>query len=105
MSGLAAIGLVLNHGRLHGIEETKIHIDAGAGPRIDLHSLLGPGFRGQDPEFASPHRSYSSPRNTYSDAGTTHNSIRQQAGDNDTCSDADPNPAPDAAPDCRANSD
>lgn len=104
---MAAIGLVLNHGGLDGIEETKVHVDAGTGPCVDLHSLFRPGFRGQDPEFARTHRRYSSPTDsdsdTYSDAGTTY--IRQPAGDNRIGSDTDPNPATDPAPDCRANSD
>ena len=98
----------MNHGGLDGIEETKIHIDAGAGPRFDLHSLFRLGFRGQDPEFASAHRHYSSPTNadsdSDSDAGTTYNSTGQPVGDNDISSDTDPNPATYAAPDRRANS-
>lgn len=104
---MAAIGFVLGHGGRdenagEGIEETKIHINAGAGSRARFYSLFGPGFRSQDPEFASTYSRHSSQTNPYSDSSAAYNSVRQPAGDNDVVSGG--NADPQAATNSRANS-
>ena len=82
-------------------KETKIRIEAGAGLRGDLYRLFRPGFRGQNPGFATTQRRHSPQSNAYSDSRAACNSARQPAGDHDISGDADPN----APPDRRTNSD
>ena len=104
---MAAIEFVLSHGGRDGkleeeIEDTKIRIHAGAGFGVEFSSLFGPGFRSQNPEFASTHRRYSFQANAYSDSSAAYNSVRQPAGENDIRSDG--NADSHAATNCRANS-
>ena len=84
-------------------KETKIRIDAGAGPRGDLYNLFRPGLRCQDPEFATSQRRHSSQSNPNSYSRAACNSVRQPAGD--ISGDPNSNVPTYAQPDRRANSD
>lgn len=87
------------------VKETKIRIDAGAGPRGRFHSLFRPGLRCQNAEFATSQRRHSTQSNPNSDSRAAGNSVRQPAGYISGDADADPNAPTSTQPNRRANSD